>query len=294
MLLTQLEYFVALAREGHFGRAAAACYVSPSTLSEALRKLESELDVPLVRRGHAYDGLTPEGELALTWARRIVADQEALTTELAAARGQLTGTARIGAIPSGTGAAMTIVSALGAAHPMLRPSVRAGLTSEDIVGRLRAYELDAGIIHPSSADGPDVVATPVGEVTDVVVAAPGLFDEGLDAVTGAMLTEVPLALLAPGMRGRQVADAVWARAGLDVRPRVEADSHEALISLVTSGLWAAVVPAPVVDARRHDPAIHVLPLVDPKISTQIALVRLADRPAPALVRALDAAAGHAA
>lgn len=51
MLLSQLAYFEALAREEHFGRAAESCYVSTSTLSEAIRKLEAEVGFPLVNRG---------------------------------------------------------------------------------------------------------------------------------------------------------------------------------------------------------------------------------------------------
>jgi DNA-binding transcriptional LysR family regulator len=70
MLFRQLEYFVALARERHFARAAAACYVSQPALSEAIRKLEQELKVPLVRRGQRFEGLTPEGERLVLWARR--------------------------------------------------------------------------------------------------------------------------------------------------------------------------------------------------------------------------------
>ena len=59
MLFSQLEYFVALARERHFGRAASACHVSQPALSEAIRKLEQELKVPLVRRGHRSTNLDP-------------------------------------------------------------------------------------------------------------------------------------------------------------------------------------------------------------------------------------------
>ncbi len=60
MLLRQLEYFVALAQERHFARAAAACFVSQPALSESIRKLEQELKVPLVRRGQKFEGLTPK------------------------------------------------------------------------------------------------------------------------------------------------------------------------------------------------------------------------------------------
>ncbi|CAM5413594.1 LysR family transcriptional regulator [Corynebacterium variabile] len=59
MLLTQLEYFDALARERHFGRAAASCFVTTSTMSEAVRKLEAELGVPLVNRGRSSSRTSP-------------------------------------------------------------------------------------------------------------------------------------------------------------------------------------------------------------------------------------------
>ncbi|QHY96609.1 Hydrogen peroxide-inducible genes activator [Streptomyces sp. S4.7] len=61
MLLRQLEYLVALARERHFARAADACFVSQPSLSAAIRKLEHELGVPIVRRGRRFEGLTPGG-----------------------------------------------------------------------------------------------------------------------------------------------------------------------------------------------------------------------------------------
>ncbi len=86
MLFRQLEYLVALSREHHFARAAQSCYVSQPALSEAIRKLEDELDVPLIRRGRKYEGLTPEGERIVMWAQRILADRDALKNEVSALR----------------------------------------------------------------------------------------------------------------------------------------------------------------------------------------------------------------
>lgn len=105
MLLRQLEYLVALARERHFARAAAACFVSQPSLSAAIRRLEHELDVPIVRRGRRYEGLTPEGEVVLAWAHRILAERDALHQELSALRGGLTGTLRLGVVPTALPAA---------------------------------------------------------------------------------------------------------------------------------------------------------------------------------------------
>ena len=74
LVIKQLAYLVALAREKHFGRAATACNVSQPTLSGAIRQLEDELGVPLVERGHRYTGLTAEGEMIVTQAKRILGE----------------------------------------------------------------------------------------------------------------------------------------------------------------------------------------------------------------------------
>ncbi len=79
MLFRQLEYFVALAQERHFARAASACHVSQPALSETIRKLEQELNVPLVLE-QKFEGLTPEGDRLVHWVRRILADCDALKT----------------------------------------------------------------------------------------------------------------------------------------------------------------------------------------------------------------------
>jgi hypothetical protein len=100
MLFRQLEYFVALARERHFARAASACHVSQPALSESIRKLEHELKVPLVRRGQKFEGLTPEGERLVHWARRILADCDALKQEVSVLQTGLVGELRLGVVPA--------------------------------------------------------------------------------------------------------------------------------------------------------------------------------------------------
>jgi Bacterial regulatory helix-turn-helix protein, lysR family len=67
MLVRHLSYFVTLARERHFARAAEACNVAQPTLSAAIRKLEEDLEARLVIRSHHFVGLTPEGERVLAW-----------------------------------------------------------------------------------------------------------------------------------------------------------------------------------------------------------------------------------
>src|SRR3546814_12449415 len=106
MLIRHLAYFVTLAKERHFARAADACHITQPTLSAAIRKLEEDLGVPLVARGHRFTGLTPEGEKLLAWSRQILTDYQSLINDLAGARTGLVGELRVGVIP----AAMPAVS----------------------------------------------------------------------------------------------------------------------------------------------------------------------------------------
>jgi DNA-binding transcriptional LysR family regulator len=90
VLARHLSYFVTLASEKHFARAAELCHVAQPTLSAAIRKLEEDLGVRLVLRNHRFVGLTPEGEKVLAWSRQILTDYNSLRDDLAGLRRGLT------------------------------------------------------------------------------------------------------------------------------------------------------------------------------------------------------------
>src|SRR5919112_3643416 len=100
MLLKHLQYLTALARERHFARAAAACNVTQPTLSAGIKQLEESLGLLVVQRGQRFEGLTPEGERVLAWARRITADAESLEQEVGRLKHALVGRLRLGVIPT--------------------------------------------------------------------------------------------------------------------------------------------------------------------------------------------------
>jgi DNA-binding transcriptional LysR family regulator len=119
MFVRQMMYLVAVARERHFARAADACHVSQPTLSAGLRKLEEELGMPLVIRGHRFLGLTPEGERVLSWAKQIIADYDSLRQDLASSDDALYGTLRLASIPA----------TLPSLPHLIRPSAQSTLPS---------------------------------------------------------------------------------------------------------------------------------------------------------------------
>jgi LysR family hydrogen peroxide-inducible transcriptional activator len=98
MTLTELRYIVALARERHFGRAAAACFVSQPTLSVAIKKLEDELSVALFERGKSDVRLTPVGEHVVAQAKLVLEEVEGVKRIAKQDQDQLDGPLRLGAI----------------------------------------------------------------------------------------------------------------------------------------------------------------------------------------------------
>src|SRR6218665_2659010 len=100
MFIRQLNYVVALPREQHFGRAAAACSAPQPALSGAIGSIEQELGIVIVQRGGRFQGCTRDGERVLAWARRVLADCEGLGQAWRAGENDPVGILRMGAIPA--------------------------------------------------------------------------------------------------------------------------------------------------------------------------------------------------
>lgn len=96
----QLQYFVALADIGHFGRAADASHVSQSAFSNAIKELENTLQTQLVDRTKRQVTITATGQEVATQARLVLRDMEQLTDLAAENRQPLTGDLRLGVIPT--------------------------------------------------------------------------------------------------------------------------------------------------------------------------------------------------
>ncbi len=139
----QLRYFTALEEIGHFGRAAAACFVSQAAFSVAISELERLLEVQLVERTKRSVTITPAGTAIATQARLCLRDIEALG-DLARERAQpLTGPLRLGVIPTVAPFLLPVVlPAVRRQFPALQLFIREGM-SEAIAGELAEGKLDA-------------------------------------------------------------------------------------------------------------------------------------------------------
>ncbi|SEE03173.1 DNA-binding transcriptional regulator, LysR family [Streptomyces misionensis] len=292
MLFRQLEYLVALSREHHFARAAQSCYVSQPALSEAIRKLEDELDVPLIRRGRKYEGLTPEGERIVMWAQRILADRDALKNEVSALRTGLSGRMRIGAVPTASGAVSLLTGPFCTAHPLVTVEVMADLRSEEILRQLQNFELDAGITYLHKDLSKNFRAVPLYEERYVLLTTTvdGLTDPTTATWTDA--SRLPLCLLTGSMQGRQVLDELFAEAGLRPSPRVETDSVAALFAHVRTGQWASIVPHTWLHVFGVPHGMRAVPLTEPARTVPVGLVVTTREPVSVMARALTEIARH--
>ncbi|MFD0476137.1 LysR family transcriptional regulator [Nonomuraea thailandensis] len=242
VLFRQLEYLVALARERHFARAAAACHVSQPSLSAAIRKLERELDVPLVRRGQRFAGLTPEGERVVLWAHRILADAEALRQDLSRMRAGLSGTLRMGAIPTALTAASLLTTPFCEQNPHVRVMLTS-LSSREIARQLADFEIDMAMTYldDEEDDLAEVRSIPLYEERYLLLTPADGELAGRRVARWAEVAALPLCLLAPEMRNRRILDANFRQAGAVAVPAIETDTVSALFAHVATHRWSSVI-----------------------------------------------------
>ncbi|HET6375952.1 MAG TPA: LysR substrate-binding domain-containing protein [Methylocella sp.] len=295
MFVRHLTYFVALAREKHFARAANACHITQPTLSAAIRKLEEDLKVRLVVRGQRFAGLTEEGQKALAWARQIIQDYESLRLDLAGMRKGLSGTLRLGVVP----AAMPLVSGLTAqfssGHPAATIDVRA-MTSRAIECAIHAFEIDAGITYLDNEPLEHVRSLPLYEERYVFVTSDHGRHAGRRTISWREAAEERLCLLSEDMQNRRIIDRVIESAGAAVKPAIVTNSFLGICSYVRKGSFASIVPDSFFCAFGATPGLIAIKLVAPAHSQTIGLVLTSREPLPPMAAAFHLAllgGGHA-
>ena len=290
-LLDAMRYLVALEQHRHFGRAASACHITQPALSNALRALEAELDVAIVRRGRAYEGLTPEGERVLASANRLLREQELLRQDLHSGVGTPQGSLAIGAVPTTLPVAARFASQLQARHRGIKPIVRS-LSSHEIETGLENLSLDMGLGYTDRGTRFTALPQYVEQYfllrrADVRAGAPlhlGAVVNWRDAAS------MPLCLLTPEMHNRTIVDTAFREAGLDVRPAIETNSIVTMVLSVLDGEVCAVLPGALLALVRGYEGLEALPLREPEVRTPIGfMVAKGARPSRALEAALTLA-----
>lgn len=239
--LRQLGYFVALAKELNFTRAAQACFVGQSTLSAGLKELEEALGIHLVERDRQNVSITPIGLEVLERAKLILAASEDLVEYAGATGKPMTATIRLGIIPTIAPFVLpTVLPEIRRRFPDLKVTLREDLTV-NLLARLTEHKLDFALI----ALPYDVSGLLVQELFDdhfwLVAKEGDPALKGKEVTLPAKMAE-RLLLLEEGHCLREHSLQACRRTDIRKAEGLEATSLLTLLQMVESGLGIALLP----------------------------------------------------
>lgn len=263
--------------------------MSQPALSSAICSLESELGLVIVKRGRRFFGFTEEGERVLGWARQTLATLEHMRQDASAAQMRLTGTLRIGVIPTTMRIVSLLLGACGANHDAIRYTVRS-LSSDAILRQLDDYELDVGFTYLDDRVQAGFAVSPLYHERYFLLSPAG---SNVGAVVSQWdeLGELPFCLLSTAMQNRQVINAAFRRAGVQPTVVLETDSLLALYSNVQHASLHSILPHSLLSVLDANSGVEATPL-SPELTREIGLITRNAPSMPPLVAAMWGAAAR--
>lgn len=293
MEIRQLRYFVAVAEEMHFNRAAERLHIAQPALSQQIQRLERELKTQLFTRTTRSVELTETGKVLLVAARRVILESENALRSIEQAVEGRTGTLRVGFVGS---AALNlipqIVPPLRVRYPGLELELHE-LTTEQQLGSLESGNLDVGIVR-------DVESLPgitARELTrePLIVALPNDHPlAGRPALVLADLSEAGFVVFPREQVSRlyDVISALCLQAGFRLRVAQEAVQFQTILGLVAAKTGIAVVPEGMRALQLA--GLRYVPLADDAATSTVSLIVKTERAgSPLISRFADAATGLA-
>ena len=269
LTLKQFRYFEALARTGHFGRAADMCAISQPALSMQIKELERSLGSALFERGAREVRLSPFGEAFALRVREIVRSVDELEDLARASRDQLAGRLRIGLIPTIAPYLLpSLIKNLSKTHAGLDIQVRETLTQQ-LIQDLSEGRLDTAI-----------VALPISESSFAEVAlfeedfvlVRNLEDEGKPAPDSESLRKMRLLLLEEGHCFRDQALSFCSVQSSLPREWLDGSSLSTLVQMVGGGFGVTLIPDMAVDVETRSAPVSITRFKSPRPSRTIGMI----------------------
>lgn len=285
MELRQLRYFVAIAEELSFTRAAERLHVAQPALSVQIRKLEDELGVDLFDRSRRTIRLTPAGDVLLAETRRVLAALDQTLEVVRQVGAGDVGRLAVGFVPSAANEALPpLLRRYGAAHPGVRLSLHE-LAPDALVRGLHDGRLDVCFLYLPFDDPTLETAVIAREAFVAALPAGHPLADGAGPLDLALLADEPFVLPArhgmPGLHAQVLA--LCREAGFSPRP-VQEDVWlvQTIIGLVAAGVGVALVPESAQVLRRRDVAYRRLGAGPHPREAELAAVWRRDDPSPVL------------
>lgn len=267
--LKQFRYFEALARHGHFGRAAETCSISQPALSMQIKELEAALGTDLFERGARHVRLTSFGEAFALRVRDILRSVDELADIARAAQTQLVGRLRIGVIPTIAPYLLpTIIGNLMRLNADLDLQLRETVTPK-LLAELAEGRLDTAI-----------VALPVSEssLTEVPLFAEDFVlirpaeDEGKPVPSRERLREMRLLLLEEGHCFRDQALSFCNMSAAPPRELLDGSSLSTLVQMVSAGIGVTLIPEMAIAVETRSASVSVARFGEPKPQRMVGMV----------------------
>jgi DNA-binding transcriptional LysR family regulator len=279
MELRHLRYFIAVAEELHFSRAAERLHVSQPPLSQQIKQLEEEVKVQLLDRTRRWVRLTSAGRLFLEHARQVLAQVDSAVLAARQTTGGECDRLSVACTPwVDLIAVPRILRRLSEVHRQIQIEVQT-LNSVLQVGAVKARTVDVGFMLPPPADQGLQIERLVKY--PLVVALPA--DHRLAAraqLSPRDLAEERYVMLAADVDPMYTwpVTAYWERAGVAVKERLKVDQGRAMIDLVAAGAGFALVPSSVQEYWKEQIVCRRLDPAPPELELSLAWARGVESP----------------
>src|ERR1035441_3285812 len=270
MELRQLEYFIAVAEEANFTRAAERVHISQSGVSAQIRQLEHDLGATLIDRSGRTASLTAAGAAALGPPRAALASVGAVRQAVDEVNGLIRGRLVVGMVTACT--VTSLFDALAAFH-LAHPGVEITLiedNSDRLTERVRTGAADLALIGASGTPPPGLGALPI--VSERLVAAfpPGHPLAGRSRATLADISAYPIVCMPEGTGVRTVFDQACAAKGIPPDIALQASAPGAVADLAIRGLGIAILSESM--AASHGGRLNALVIDDIQTPAVLALI----------------------
>ena len=280
MLLSEVETFVIVAREGSVSRAAQRLFLTQPALTARLQSLERDVGASLFMRTSRGMRLSEAGHAFLPYAVRALqtlADGRSQVDALERGGG---GQLALGAAPAvSTYVLPLVLKRFAATHPRIAVSVRTG-HSEEILAQVLAEQVDVGLVR--TLRHPEIESTLLYEDRLVLVVTPDHPFARSTSIEMDALQDEQLILFDRTSSYYELTSALFRQAGITPVGVMELDNIEAAKKMVEQGFGIALLPRTAVAGELVAGALHEVPIADAEpVRRQVVAIRRRDRTADA-------------
>lgn len=240
MEIRQLNYFVNAAEYLHFTEAAAACFVTQSTLSQQIKQLEEELGMLLFDRIGKHVRLTEAGAVFLVHAKKILQDVKRSKQAINELNNLEAGDLKIGVTYAFSSMVLPALSPFSSKYPGIKIFIEYG-TPELLESKLKAAELDIILTFHEESDNEGLEMQPLFSSRIMMVVSRKNPLASLKKISVNELATLELILPGKGFSSRDYVNELFSKKNIKPKIRIEMNEVNSLLTLVESTSWVTIL-----------------------------------------------------